>query len=82
MGGSRRWKRAERFCGSQVMEVAMQIFCPVMRCKGFDEISTDLTRGGERIPSFVGDAQGIEPIGGIGGQGEHHVGGGVAIVLV
>lgn len=41
-----------------------------------------LTGRRQRIPSFVGEAQGIEPIGGIGGESELNVRGVVGIVLV
>ena len=41
-----------------------------------------LTGRRQRIPSFVGDAQGIEPIAGIVGEGELNVRDVVAIILV
>ena len=44
--------------------------------------SFGLARGRQRIPSLVGDAQGIKPIAGISGEGEHHVRGSVGTVLV
>ena len=60
----------------------MEPFYPDLGQEDVHDISADLTGGRQRIPSFIGDAQGIKPIGRIGREAEQNVGGGVGIVLV